>query len=146
MTASSSGAPAPKAAPAPAPADDDDDVDLFGEEDEEEAAAAAAARKEAAAASKKKEAPVGKTSILLDVKPWDDETDMAALEASVRTLTMDGLHWGASKLVPVAFGVKKMQIMCTVVDDLVGTDDLEEHILAQEDYVQSMDIVAMNKI
>ena len=33
--------------------------------------------------------------MLLDVKPWDDETDMAKLEASVRAIHMDGLLWGA---------------------------------------------------
>ena len=60
-----------------------------------------------------------KSSILLDVKPWDDETDMKALENSVRGITMDGLVWGTSKLVPVAFGVKKLQIQCVIEDDKV---------------------------
>ena len=31
------------------------------------------------------------------MKPWDDETDMAELEAQVRKITMDGLLWGACK-------------------------------------------------
>ena len=39
--------------------------------------------------------PGGKSSVLLDVKPWDDETDMAKLEQSVRAIHMDGLLWGA---------------------------------------------------
>lgn len=43
--------------------------------------------------------------IILDVKPWDDETDMAKLEAYVRSVEVDGLLWGscASRLfyVPV---------------------------------------------
>ena len=34
----------------------------------------------------------------MDVKPWDDETDMAELERQVRTIAMDGLVWGASEL------------------------------------------------
>jgi translation elongation factor EF-1beta len=58
--------------------------------------------------------------VLLDVKPWDDETDMKALEESVRTVQMDGLVWGTSKLVPVAFGVKKLQIQCVIEDDKVN--------------------------
>jgi len=33
----------------------------------------------------------------LDVKPWDDETDMKELEKQVRTINMDGLVWGACK-------------------------------------------------
>ncbi|CAI5461636.1 unnamed protein product [Closterium sp. Yama58-4] len=79
--------------------EDDDDLDLFGEATEEEKAAAAEREAKAAASGKKKES--GKSSVLLDVKPWDDETDMAKLEAAVRKVEMDGLLWGASKLVPV---------------------------------------------
>ena len=45
----------------------------------------------------KKPALIAKSSIVLDVKPWDDETDMAELEKKVRTVVMDGLVWGACK-------------------------------------------------
>ena len=38
---------------------------------------------------------IAKSSIVLDVKPWDDETDMAEVEAHVRSITADGLLWGA---------------------------------------------------
>jgi hypothetical protein len=37
----------------------------------------------------------GKSSVLLDVKPWDDETDMKKLEEVVRSVQMPGLFWGA---------------------------------------------------
>lgn len=40
---------------------------------------------------------IAKSSILLDVKPWDDETDMAKLEECVRSIQMDGLVWGQCK-------------------------------------------------
>jgi len=40
---------------------------------------------------------IAKSSIVLDVKPWDDETDMKQLETQVRTIAMDGLVWGACK-------------------------------------------------
>ncbi|KAL9444000.1 hypothetical protein AB3S75_017219 [Citrus x aurantiifolia] len=62
---------------------------------------------------------------------------------------MEGLHWGASKLVPVGYGIKKLQIMLTIVDDLVSVDNLiEEHLMAEpiNEYVQSCDIVPFNKI
>lgn len=36
--------------------------------------------------------------MLLDVKPWDDETDMVKLEECVRAVQMPGLHWGACEL------------------------------------------------
>jgi elongation factor 1-beta len=71
----------------------------------------------------------------------DDETDMKALEASVRGIEKDGLVWGASKLVPVGFGIKKLQINLVIEDDKIGLDDLQEEIQEFEDYVQSTDIV-----
>ena len=69
------------------------------------------------------------------MKPWDDETDLKAMEDAVRGITMDGLVWGSSKLVPVGYGIKKLQITCVVEDAKVGTDDLEEQIIGFEDYV-----------
>ncbi len=78
---------------------------------------------------------VAKSNIILDVKPWDDETDMAEMEKLVRTVKMDGLLWGAAKLVPLAYGIKKLQICCVVEDDKVGTDDLEEKLTDFEDFV-----------
>ncbi len=41
----------------------------------------------------------------------------------------------SAKLVPVGYGIKKLQISCVVEDDKVSTDDLEEQIVALEDYV-----------
>ncbi|XP_056301332.1 eukaryotic translation elongation factor 1 delta a (guanine nucleotide exchange protein) isoform X3 [Danio aesculapii] len=128
--------------------DEDDDIDLFGsdEEDEEAERIKAERVKEYSQRKAKKPALIAKSSILLDVKPWDDETDMSKLEECVRSVQMDGLLWGASKLVPVGYGIKKLQINCVVEDDKVGTDILEEEITQFEDYVQSVDIAAFNKI
>ena len=50
----------------------------------------------------------------LEVKPWDDETDMVALEAAVRGIEQEGLLCGASQLVAVGFGIKKLQITLVV--------------------------------
>uniref|UniRef100_A0A8C1NKM5 Eukaryotic translation elongation factor 1 delta b (guanine nucleotide exchange protein) n=1 Tax=Cyprinus carpio TaxID=7962 RepID=A0A8C1NKM5_CYPCA len=145
---------APQKAP-PAPAkqeeedEDEDDIDLFGSDEEvdEEAERLKEQRLQEYAAKKaKKPALIAKSSILLDVKPWDDETDMAKLEECVRSVQVDGLLWGASKLVPVGYGIKKLQINCVVEDDKVGTDFLEEEITKFEDYVQSVDVAAFNKI
>merc|ERR1712168_1783314 len=112
--------PAGAAAAAAAEEEDDDDVDLFGsdeEEDEEaerikaERIAAYNARK--SAKEDKKGKVIAKSNIILDIKPWDDETPMAILEECIRSITMDGL---------------------------------EDQVVGFEDYVQSMDIVAFNKI
>lgn len=62
---------------------------------------------------------IAKSNIILDVKPWDDETDMKKMEELVRSIETDGLLWGASKLVPLAYGIKKLQITCVVEDDKV---------------------------
>ncbi|KAL3674987.1 hypothetical protein R1sor_024935 [Riccia sorocarpa] len=139
-------APAEEAAAAPE-AEDDDDLDLFGEETEEEKAASAERDAQKKASGKKKES--GKSSVLLDVKPWDDETDMKKLEEAVRSVQQEGLFWGASKLVPVGYGIKKLQIMMTIEDDLVSPDNLVEDYLTAEprnEFIQSCDIVAFNKI
>jgi len=143
---------APAAAPAPAEDDDDDDVDLFGSDDEDEAAKAEKERVTAerlkAYAEKKSKKPqvIAKTSVLLDVKPWDDETNMDEMIKSIKTIEKEGLVWGATKLVPVGYGINKLQIMCTVEDEKVSIEELSEQIEEFEDYVQSVDIAAMNKI
>ncbi|KAI5084013.1 hypothetical protein GOP47_0000182 [Adiantum capillus-veneris] len=104
-----SAAPAPPTpSTAEASLDDDDDLDLFGEETEEEKQAAAEREAQKKASTKKKES--GKSSVLLDVKPWDDETDMVKLEEAVRSVSMPGLHWGASKLVPVGYGMSTFKV------------------------------------
>merc|ERR1712241_1068578 len=116
--------------------DDDDEVDLFGsdgESDDEEK-------------KSKKPKVIAKTSVLFDVKPWDDETDMDAMLKEVKTIEMEGLVWGASKLVPVGYGINKLQVMCVVEDEKVSIDELSEKICDFEDYVQSVDIAAMSKI
>ena len=69
------------------------------------------------------------------MKPWDDETDLAEMEKNVRSIETDGLVWGQAKLVPVGYGIKKLQIACVVEDNKVGTDFLEEEITKFEDFV-----------
>lgn len=146
--------PKPAAAPAKAPAPakaaaEDDDVDLFGSDDEESEEAASIREKrlaEYAAKKSKKPALIAKSNIIFDIKPWDDETDMKAVEEAVRKIQCDGLLFGVSKLVPLAYGIHKLQITCVVEDDKVSIDWLQEEIEKNEDLVQSVDIAAFNKI
>jgi len=137
-------------AKAPDAEEEDEDVDLFGSDDEEEDAEAARIREERLAEYRKKKEgkvkPAAKSIVTLDVKPWDDETDMAALEAAVRGIEKDGLVWGASKLVAVGFGIRKLQINLVVEDEKVSLDELQDQIQDFEDYVQSSDVVAMQKL
>ncbi len=73
----------------------------FGSDEEEESEEAKKVREERlkAYAEKKSKKPsvIAKTSVLLDVKPWDDETDMDAMLKCVKAIEMDGLVWGACK-------------------------------------------------
>ncbi|CAF0789706.1 unnamed protein product [Didymodactylos carnosus] len=128
---------------------DDDDIDLFGsddEENEEEKKIREERLKAYADKKSKKPGPIAKSTIVLDVKPWEDTTDLVEMERLVRSITLDGLVWGASRLVPLAFTIKKLQINCVVEDDKVGTDILEERIMEFEEYVQSVDVAAFQKI
>merc|ERR1719422_1310156 len=94
----------------------------------------------------KKPQVIAKTSVLLDVKPWDDETDHDQMLASVKSIEMDGLLWGAHKLIPIGYGIKKLQVMCTVEDEKVSIEELCEKIEEFEDFVQSCDVNAKNKL
>jgi len=130
-------------------AGDDDDVDLFGSDDEDNAEAEELKKRrveEYAAKKAKKPGVIAKSSVILDVKPWDDETDMAELEKHVRSVQMDGLLWGVSKLVPLAYGIKKLQIVMVIEDDKVSVEELTEKLEEFEDFVQSVDVAAFNKI
>lgn len=136
-----------KGAAAPA-ADDDSDDDLFGSDDDDDGAAAAAAAKKAADAKKKKpkKVVIDKSQIILEVKPEEAGQDMAALEAGVRAITLDGLVWGQEfQVEDVAFGIQKLIVLCVVEDDKVGLDDITEPIEALEG-VQSVDMSSMSKV
>merc|ERR1711934_476902 len=157
--------PAPvAAAPAPKKAKKEDDFDDFFDDDDEEddapkeTPAEMAARKKKEAEEKKKNAPVGKSTIVFDVKPAcldgddDDEDsgglcDLDELVKFVKGVSHEGLVWGeAHQWAEIGFGIKKLQVQCTVVDDLCGVDDLVELIQENEDLVQSCDVVAFNKV
>jgi elongation factor 1-beta len=119
---------------------------------------------------------VSDTCSIFDVKPLGDDTDLNEMEKVVRAITLDGLTWGPSKFVDIAYGVKKLQISCVVVDDKVPlsrlsfqdlnkdrsvggradrvpcfraqvyTEDIEEQIMAHEELVQSVDIASFTKV
>ncbi|CAI5445715.1 unnamed protein product [Caenorhabditis angaria] len=141
----SAGGSAAAAAPA-----GDDDFDLFGSDDEDDAEKKRITEERLKAYNEKKSkkpGPIAKSSVILDVKPWDDETDLGELEQLVRGIEMDGLVWGGGKLIPIGYGIKKFQIICVIEDLKVSVDDLIEKIQGDfENHVQSVDIVAFNKI
>ena len=76
---------------------------------------------------------------------------LEAMEAAVRAISHPtnpkAIDWQASQLEDVGYGIKKLRIMVQVIDDEVSVDDdLVEVICGFDDYVQSCDIFAFNKV
>ena len=114
-------------------------------EDDEELLAKMAA----SAQKSKKEKPKARSMIVLEVKPFDAETDLEALALNIKKLTHDGIqNWGQEhKLQPIAFGIKKLIISLVVFDDLIGVDDITDMLTDKyEDDIQSIDIGAFSKV
>ena len=114
-----------------------------GEEDEEAIKAMAAKSKKTAKAP-----PAGKSLVLFEVKVWEAEQDLDKLAAKILDeVTMEGLMWKTEyRKDPVAFGIYKLVMGCTIYDDIVSTEDIVSQITSFEDDVQSVDIAAFNKI
>lgn len=148
---SSSAAAAPAAAkaaakPAAKKADSDDDFAMSSEDDEETLAIIAKKAAEKAEKNKGKPAVIARSSVILFVKPNEAETDMDQLAKRIKKeVVLPTLQWGDYELVPVAYGIKKIRIICVIEDDAVDLDDITEAIEEFEE-VQSVDIDAFNKI
>jgi elongation factor 1-beta len=71
---------------------------------------------------------------------------MRDLESAVRGIQADGLVWGTSSLIPIGYGVEKLRINLVVEDEKVSVTDLQEQIEELEDFVQSSDVVGMQKL
>ena len=133
--------------------DDIDEDDLFGEETEEDKKAKEEAHKKREEekkedGKKKKKVEVQKSLVLIDVKVYDPEQDYDALaEKILKNVKRDGLVWKTEyKLAEVAFGVKKIVMGMVVEDEKVSVDDIIDELCSWEDEIQSVDIVAFNKL
>jgi len=112
--------------------EEDDDFDPFASDTEEDKAAQeamAAKRKEAAAGAKPKKVVINKSTLVIDVKPVNLQTSLDEVEKLIREIDIEGVEWSkASKKLPIAFGLMKLQIGCTIIDDLVNTDNIVDQI------------------
>ena len=98
-------------------------------------------------ASMPKEHHAAKTAVLFDVMPKDANTDMDAMLKACKSIELDGLLWGANHVEDVAFGIKKLELLCVVEDDKVSIDYIQQMIQEEfSDLVQTIDVAAMNKI
>mmetsp|Transcript_15847 Transcript_15847/g.25882 ORF Transcript_15847/g.25882 Transcript_15847/m.25882 type:complete len:218 (-) Transcript_15847:43-696(-) len=131
---------------------DEDEMDLFASDDEEDEAAAAALQEKIAAEKAARKAGKGKgerSLIVLEVKPFDAETDLEKMAKGIKTIEHEGIqNWGQEyKLIPVAFGIKKLAISAVVYDNLMDVDTLSDLIESKYgDDVQSIDVQAMSKV
>ena len=95
-----------------------DDEDDDGETAEEKASNKARAERMATAlrlkeekdakegkVKKEKAKPVEKSLVVLEVKPWEADTDLVAVWHQIKEYQQEGLQWGETyKLEPIAYG------------------------------------------
>ena len=139
---------------------DKEDLDLFGSDPEEEKEAeeraaklkAEAEKKEKEAkekAKKKKKVYIAKSIVVFDVKVYEQDEDFEKLAKEIKEgIKMEGLVWNVDhKILPVGFGMNKLQLTMVIEDDRVSADDVLEQIQEKwEDNVQSTDIDSFNKL
>jgi len=132
--------------------EEDDMDDLFGSDTEEDKAAMEALNAKMQAEKVASKAGKGKghrSLIVLEVKPYDAETDLEAMAKGIKQMEHEGIqNWGQEhKLMPIAYGVFKLAISAVVYDDLMDIDGLVELINTKyEDEIQSVDCQAMSKV
>ena len=118
--------------------------DLF---DDDSTPAPVAAKPVAQPAKPAKKKAVAKSIVVFDVKVYEQEEDLLALFKKIKEIELDGLVWNNEpKILPVAFGMNKLQVGCVIEDAKVQLDDIYEKIEAWEDTVQSVDTASMQKL
>jgi len=116
-------------------------ADLDDGEDDTPAPKKPEPKKEEKKEDKPKAAKIPTTNITLECMPGE-EPDMAAMEKNVRAIARDGLKWTTAELVDLAFGIKKLRITASCVDDKIGGDDLKELVEKVAD-IQAVEIIDM---
>jgi translation elongation factor EF-1beta len=96
---------------------------ILGGEDDAAAKEALAKKASEAKDKKAKAAPIAKSIIVWEVKPWGEETDLDELAKKILAIEMDGLAWKTEYTKePIAYGVFKIVIGAVVEDLKVSTD------------------------
>jgi len=92
------------------------------------------------------------SDIAFDIKPAEtledkdeNQKSMETLLEQVRSVKIEGLKWMSYQFIDVAYGIKKLRIMCQIVDIMIpgGPDQVKETIEEQEwaeDRIQSIDV------
>nr|AET50831.1 hypothetical protein [Eimeria tenella] len=110
---------------------DDDDIDLFGDDDPAAVQQLKEKQQQQQQQQKKKKEVVNKSSLVIEIKPANAESDLDEVARLTKEIVLEGLTWGESvKKVPVAFGLYKLQVCCSILDEVVNTSDILEAIEA----------------
>lgn len=151
--AAADAAPAAKKAPAPKKVEEEEDEDdLFASDEEADRAHEELLKAKVAAHRAGKpqvEKPKGRSLIVFEIKPNEIETDLNAMALKLKTIEHPGIqNWGLEhKLIPVAYGIKKLAISVVVFDDDIDTEKMEDLFMEMfPDDIQSVDIAAMSKV
>ncbi|CAG9329762.1 unnamed protein product [Blepharisma stoltei] len=93
------------------------------------------------------------TEIVLDIKPYDQTTNLGELAEKVfKTVCFEGLSWNSDYTIsPIAFGLKKLVVKGTISGNLVNIDDLMDEINYMKgsddsDIVHSVDLASFRRI
>jgi elongation factor 1-beta len=62
------------------------------------------------------------------------------METAVRNIQIDGLKWLGSQLIDVAYGIKKLRILCQIIDVKISSPDIIVEEIEDIEHVQSCDI------
>merc|ERR1712070_495862 len=113
---------------------------------------------------------IGKSLVIIDIKVYSVEQNLDVLAKKIQSnIVREGLFWKSEyKLIEVGFGIKKIRIGMTIVDDLISVDEdiintlmefqLDKPLAKDEDEateedeeedlseIQSVDIVSFDKI
>ena len=105
------------------------------------------ADKDAKEGKKAKVKEVEKSLMVLEVKPWEADTDLKMVWNKIVEYKQDGLTWGqAFELKPVAYGIMKLVFQVTIEDAKVLQDDITDAIEVLDEWVQSVNVVSMTKV
>ena len=86
------------------------------------------------------------TTITTTIIGTTSTTTITTPSPFIRSIEKEGLLWGKAERKPIAYGIFKLTISAVVEDDKISVDWMEEKICEFEDFVQSVDIAAFQKI
>ena len=98
-------------------------------------------------AEKEANKKVEKSLLVINIKPFDEETDLKALFQKIRATEVKGCKWSETcNIEPLAYGLCFLQISCVIEDDVCCEDDVIDAIMQFENEVQSTETASFNKI